>query len=229
MEKKKNTKKLIYKITSAITLFVPLPLYLFLMATLFNITPDYIIYTQIENVEVIEIIETEEVSFFITTTDNSKIDGVVEFHDGQYGIYISGEDIIKIDKNYYSYVLNEEEVRELLDIKKFELQKQQSYKIPLTFFISLLGVGIVLLIIQGKMKWHKKYPRIAVLIALLTGTVILFILNTIIGGILGVFAVATASWAVYCLEYTFYQGSLDAKDKDNKESEILRALKGLIE
>ena len=227
MEKKNNkNKKLIYKITTAITLLVPLPLYLFLMATLFNINPDYIIYTEIENVEVLEL---EDSSFFITTTNNSKMDGVVEFNNGKYGIIITEEDIIKIDKNYYSYVVNEEKVRELVDIKKFEIQKQQSYKLPISFFISLFAVLIVLGIIQGKMQWHKKHPRVAVLVALLTGTVILFILNSIIGGILGVFATTTASWAVYCLEYLFYQNTLDEKDKANKESEILRALKGLME
>ena len=157
------------------------------------------------------------------------MDGVVEFNNGKYGIIITEEDIIKIDKNYYSYVVNEEKVRELVDIKKFEIQKQQSYKLPISFFISLFAVLIVLGIIQGKMQWHKKHPRVAVLVALLTGTVILFILNSIIGGILGVFATATASWAVYCLEYLFYQNTLDEKDKANKESEILRALKGLME
>ena len=229
MEKKnknKKTKKLIYKIVTAITLLVPLPLYLFLMATLFNITPDYIIYTEIENVEVIEL---EDSSFFITALNNAKIDGIVEFKNDKYGIVITEKDIIKIDKNYYSYVLNSEEVRELTDIKKFEVQKQQSYKLPISFFISLFAVLIVVLIIQGKMQWHKKRPRLAVLTALLTGTVILFVLNSILGSILGVFAVASASWAVYCLEYLYHQSTLDEKDKANKESEILRALRGLIE
>lgn len=232
MEKKnQKTKKLIYKIVTAITLFAPLPLYLFLMATLFNIDPDYIIYTEIENVEVLEIVEDEEQTFFITTINNAKMDGVVEFKYDKYGIVITEEDIIKIDKNYYSYIENKEKenVRELVDIKKFEVQKQQSYKLPISFFISLFAVLIVVLIIQGKMQWHKKHPRLAVLVALLTGTVILFILNSIIGSMLGVFAVATASWAVYCLEYLVYQNSLDEKDKANKESEILRALRGLIE
>lgn len=229
MEKQKSKhKKLIYKIITALTLLVPLPLYLFLMATLFNINPDYIIYTKIENVEVIEL---EDSSFFLTTTDNAKIDGVVEFKNNKYGIVITEEDIIKIDKNYYSYVENKDNdnVRELMDIKKFEIQKQQSYKIPTTFFISLFAVVIVVLIIQGKMQWHKKHPRLAVLVALLTGSVILFILNSIIGSILGVFVVATGSWAVYCLEYLVYQNSLDEKEKEKKENEILRALRGLIE
>ena len=212
MEKK---KKLIYKIISAITILVPLPLYLFLMATLFNITPDYIIYTEIENVEVLE---HKGENYFLTTKNI----------DGKYGIIIDEEDIIKIGGNYYSYVTNEENVRELTDIKKFEVKKQQSYKIPLSFFISLFAVLVVVLIIQGKMQWHKKHPRLAALVALLTGTVILFILNSIIGNILGVFVVATASWAVYCLEYSVYQNTLDEKDKANKESEILRALREMI-
>ena len=38
-----NKSNLLYKIITIITLAVPLPLYLFLSATLFNITPDYTI------------------------------------------------------------------------------------------------------------------------------------------------------------------------------------------
>lgn len=198
------------------------------MATLFSITPDYIVYTSIENVEVLEFVEDENIVYFLTTKDNAKMDAVVEFRNDKYGIIIEKDNIIKIGKDFYSYIMHEEKMQ-LLDIKKFEIQKQQSYKIPLSFFISLFGVLIVVLIIQGKMKWHKKHPRAAVFVSLLTVTVILYILNTILGNILGVFIVATASWAIYCLEYLVYQGMLDEKDKDNKENEIIRALKGLMD
>lgn len=229
MENKNNKKgKIIYKLVTMFTLFVPLPLYLFLVATLFSINPDYIIYTNIDNVQVIEYYEDEETTYFITTLNNATMDGVVEYRDNKYGIIIDSEDIIKIDKNYYSYV-EKDNVMQLVDIRKFELQKQQSYKIPVSFFISLFGVLIVILIIQGKMQWHKKHPRLAAFISLLTITVVLYILNSIIGNILGVFVVATASWAIYCLEYLVYQGKIDNNEKEKKESEILKALKGLID
>lgn len=227
MEKKiKNKSKLIYKLVTGITLFVPLPLYLLLMATLFNIKSDYIIYTTFENVEVITYIDNgqEIETYFITTKNNATMDGIVEFRDGRYGIVIKEDDIIKIDKNYYSYIIRNEK-RELVDIKKYELQKQQGYKIPLSFFISLLGVLIAVLIIQGKMQWQKKHPRLAAFIALLSVTVILFILDAIISNILGVFIVATASWGIYCLEYLMQQNKIDEKTKENKESELVRLLR----
>jgi len=226
---KKNSKKskLIYKLITGATLFVPLPVYLFLMATLFNIVPDYVVYTDLENVQVIEYTVDDEISYFLTTLDNATINGTVDFKDGKYGIYIDSDDIIKIDKKYYSYV-EKDEVRQLVDIKKFELQKEQSYKIPLAFFINVFGILVVVLIVQKKMQWHKKYPRLAVFVALLTGTIILFVLNSIIGNILGVFLVATASWAVYCLEYMVHQQTLDESEKNKKESEIASALRRLI-
>ena len=224
MKKTSNKAKVIYKIITAITLFVPLPLYIFLMATLFNIVPDYVVFTDLEQVQVIEYTVDDEISYFLTTHDNATLNGTVDFKDGKYGIYIDPDDIIKIDKKYYSYV-EKDEVRQLVDIKKFELQKEQSYKIPLAFFINVFGILVVVLIVQKKMEWHKKYPRLAVFVALLTGTIILFVLNSIIGNILGVFSVATASWAIYCLEYMLNENLISTKDKEKQESNILAALK----
>lgn len=231
MAQNKNSKKgnVIYKVITAITLFVPLPVYLFLMATLFNIKPNYIIYTTIDNVEVIEYIENENTDkeehlYFLTTKDNAAMDGVVEFRDGRYGIFIEEEDIIKIDKNYYSYALKDD-TRQLIDIKKFEVQKQQSYKLPLTFFISLFGVAIAILIIQKKMQWYKKYKRLAAFLALLTVTLFLYIIDVIVSNILGVFVVATASWALYCLEYLFNKGIISDAQKEKQESDIIRTLR----
>lgn len=220
-QKKKNSKsKVIYKIVSGITLFVPLPLYLFLTATLFSITPDYIVYTSIDNVEVIEY----EECYFLTTKNNASMNGLVGFIDGRYGIVIDEEDIIKIENNYYSYILKDD-VRQLVGIKKFEVQKQQSYKLPLTFFISLFGVAIAILIIQKKMQWYKKYKRLAAFVALLTVTLFLYIIDVIVSNILGVFVVATASWALYCLEYLFNKGIINDAQKEKQESDIIRTLR----
>lgn len=226
MKKTSNKAKVIYKIITAITLFVPLPVYLFLMATLFSITPDYTVFTKVENVVIGEYAEGEESIYFLSTTDNASMNGLLVFRDGRYGIEIEETDIIKIDKKYYSYVLDKEtNVRELKDIKKLAIQKEQSYKIPISFFISVFGVLVVVLIVQGKMQWHKTHPRVAALIGLLTGTVILLIINAIVSNILGVFIVATASWAIYCLEYMLNENLISTKDKEKQESSILAALK----
>lgn len=216
MSKKAN---LIYKIITIITLVVPLPVYMFLSATLFNIIPDY----TINNVDVSEVMTLELDEYTFIYTDNTEViyDGVVVYNEGNYGFYVDEEDIIKIDNDFYSYNLEE---NGLIDIEKFEMQKQTSYKLPLTFFLSGFGVLIVVLVVQGKMQWYKKYPRLSAFVALLTGTVLLYILNTVIGNILNVFLIATISWAVYCLEYYAKNNLINTSVAEKESNDILSQL-----
>ena len=213
MDQKKSN--LIYRILTIITLGAPLPIYLFLSATLFNINPDY----EISNItsESVLVETVDEYTFIYTNDTTAILNGAVVQYEGEYGFYMDEDDILKLDNGYFN--------NKLEDIKTLEVNKQLSYKLPLTFFISLFGVGIVALIISGKLQWHKKYPRTAVLIALTTGTVILLILDTFIGSILNVFLVATASWAVYCLEYMVHENQLTQAQADKSESDVLTALK----
>lgn len=210
-----SKSKLIYKILTIITLGAPLPIYLFLSATLFNIVPDY----EIRNItsESVLVETVDEYTFVYTNDTTAILHGAVVQYEGEYGFYMDEDDILKLDNGYFNSKLE--------DIKTLEVNKQLSYKLPLTFFISLFGVGIVALIVSGKLQWHKKYPRTAVLIALTTGTVILLILDTFISSILGVFVVATASWAVYCLEYMVHENQLTQAQADKSESDVLTALK----
>lgn len=226
MTKKGN---LIYKIITSITLFLPIPMYLFLSATLFNITPNYVINAKIDTISVFHVGD----EYFITTSDKTAtIDGLLAYNEDYdtYGIYITlGDDIIKIDKGYYSYVHHQNnDTYELVDIKKFEVQKQTSYKLPLSFFISLGGVLIAVLIIQGKMQWHKKHKRLATLISLLSFTVLMLVINTIVSNVLNIFLVATTSWAIYCLEYLVVKGKIEKKKAEKQESDLLDTLRGLL-
>ena len=223
MTKKGN---LIYKIVTSITLLVPLPLYLFLSATLFSIVPDYVINAKIDTISVFN--SNDE--YFITTSDKTaSISGLVVYNEDydSYGIYIDSEDIIKIDGNYYSYI-EKDGSNQLVDIKKFEIQKQTTYKLPLSFFISLFGVLMVVLIMQGKMQWHKKYKRLATFIALLSVTVVLFVINTIVSNVLNIFLVSTVSWAIYCIEYMVAKGKIDKSQSEKQESDLLDTLRGLL-
>lgn len=223
MSKKGN---LIYRIVTSITLFVPLPLYLFLSATLFNIIPDYTIHAKIDTISVLHIDD----EYFITSNDKTvEYSGLVTYNEeyDTWGIYIDSEDIIKIDKKYYSYVL-ENDVMLLKDIKTLEVQKQTTYKLPLSFFISLFAVLVAVLIIQGKMQWHKQHPRLATLIALLSTTVILFIISTIVSNMLNVFLVATVSWGLYCIEYLVKQSKIDQKQANKTENDIIAQLKNAL-
>ena len=203
--------KLLYKIITTITLLVPLPIYLFLSATLFNITPDY----RIDNVTIEEVISVD--GFVYTTNTEAVYDGVVIYSNGNYGFVMDEDDILQVENSYYNGSLE--------DIKKLELQKQTGYKLPLAFFISLMGVGIVALIISGKMQLYKKYPRISTLIGLLTGTIILYVMNIIVSNIFNVFLIATVSWAVYCLEYMIKEGIINKDIAEKEENDLIETLK----
>jgi hypothetical protein len=209
-----------WRIVKLLTLAVPLPIFLFLSATLFSITADYTITTDSSNA----IVSEQDDLYFIYTLDtNATYDGFVVYDDGQYGIVVSSDDIIKFDDGYYSYV-EVDGVNQLVDVRRFELQKEQSYKIPLSFFISLGGVLIVALIVQGKMQWHKEHPKGAVLLALITGTVILYVIDLIVSSIFGVFLIATVSWGAYLLEDLIQQGLISQQEGEKTQSDIVRAL-----
>jgi hypothetical protein len=218
------SKQAIFKLVKILTLAIPLPVFLFLSATLFSIQADYIINANISTVEVIEYNE----GYFIYSTDQTaSISGLVIYNDGLYGIEITSDDIIKIEKGYYSY-LEVDGVYELRDVRRLELQKEQSYKIPLSFFISLIGVLIIVLIVQNKLKWHKDHPKGAVMIALITGTVILYVIQLIVSSVLGVFVVATASWGLYLIEDLVEKNAMTKTQAEKTESEILNALKNAL-
>ena len=211
----KTKGKLIYKIITTITLLVPLPIYLILSATLFNIVPDY----TIDNVtiEEVNVIEYEDYNFLYVENTDAIYNGTVVQDNGLYGFYMDEDDILQVENNYYN--------NDLTDIKKLEIQKETSYKLPLAFFISLMGVGIVALIISGKMQLYKKYPRISTLIGLLTGTIILYVMNIIVSNIFNVFLIATVSWAVYCLEYMIKEGIINKDIAEKEENDLIETLK----
>lgn len=203
--------KLIYKIVTIITLAVPLPVYLFLTATLFNIIPDY----RIDNVEVAEVTVAD--NFMYTTNTDAILDGVVVYSNGNYGFEVDEDDIVLIDGDYYNYKLE--------DIKKLELQKQTSYKLPIAFIISLLGVGIVALILSKKMQLYKKYPRVSALLTLGVVTLILFIINTIVSNVLNVFIIATISWGLYCIEYAVKTNAISHDVAEKTENDLISTLR----
>lgn len=210
-----NKSKFLYKLITIITLGAPLPIYLFLSATLFNINPDY----EIRNIEHSEVLTltVDEYTLIYSNAPDAVYNGVVVNHDGVYGFYMDEDDILKLDDGYFN--------RELENIKVTEIKKQLSYKLPLTFIISLFGVGIVAAIVSKKMEWYKKYPRTATLISLVTVTALLFVLNTFISNILNVFMIASASWAVYCIEYMVNNNHISQTTATKTESDVISALK----
>ena len=213
------------KIIRILTLSLPLLIYLFLNAVLFSVTPDVTINAKIEDIQVMNYIE-EDIYFIYSKADTSFNGGYVILYEGMIGAVIESDDVIRIGYSYYNYTENKEGELELVNMKLIE--KQQGYKIPVAFFISVLGALIVALVVMGKMDIMKTYPRISALIALSTGTVVLYIIDTIVSNLLGVFIVATISWAIYCLEYTFEHGKITKIQKEKKTNDLLTLLKGAL-
>ena len=214
MTKKGNV---IYKLISILTLVLPMSVYLFINAVLFDIEPDVIIYG---NKDDLVVVENGDEYFLYSADLETRYNGLVIYNSNlsQFGVNIKSNDsIIKIGHEYYNYTINEG-VGDFADIKRFEIEKQQSYKIPLSFVVSLLAVGIVALVVSGKMKLLKNHPRLATLIALLTGTGILWLISTLVASLLYVFLVASISWCVYCIEYLFVKGKIDKKEATEKVS-----------
>lgn len=207
-------KKTIYKLITILTLAVPLPLYLFLSATLFNINAD----VTYKNVDSEDLIVTD--AYIYTNEENAVYQGVFAYEDERYVFYYGEDDVIKVDDGYFSV-----EDGALVDIKELAIQKEMGYKLPMAFVISAVGVGIVLLVINGKMQIYKKYPRISTLVALVTGTLILLVIDTIVSNLFGVFLIATVSWALYCLEYWVNENFINEEKSKKVESDLLKSLK----
>jgi len=210
-------KKTLYKLITILTLAVPLPLYLFLSATLFNVDAD----VSYKNVDSEDLIVND--TYIYTDKLNAVYEGVFAQEDGEYVFYYDSEDIIKVDNGYFSV-----EDGALVDIKELAIQKEMGYKVPMAFVISAIGVGIVLLVVSGKMDIYKDYPRISTLVALVTGTLVLLVIDTIVSNLFGVFLIASISWALYCLEYWVNENFISEEESKKVESDLVKSLKDAL-
>lgn len=203
-------KKKWYNLLVILTLTAPMTIYLFLMATIFRITPDAYVYGEITQVEVIK----DEFLYAKPLTQDVSFNGEVVLHEGAMALKFTEDDIIKFKDGYFRYQ------EEWVDIKVFAFNQELSYKLPLTFIIATIGVLFVALIVSNKMQWQKKKPRLATFIALLLTTALLAVLNFIIGSLLGVFVVATASFGLYCIEYLIQQNKITQETSDKATNEL---------
>ena len=78
----------------------------------------------------------EEYTYIITTNVEATFSGLVVFipSEGTYGIMVDSKDIIKVNRNYYSAIKNEEtNLYEMVDVKKFALSKAKEPSFLLRF------------------------------------------------------------------------------------------------
>ena len=217
----------IYKIISALTLLLPVSVYLFVSSLITRIEYDYEVNVKMDELSVVEL---EQEAFIYDTTTKALINGVVRYNDdlATYGIYLDADTVLKAKDGYYTYTQDKDGKWQIIDVKANKINIQRGWKIPLSFVISAMSVFIVLLVISGKMNLQKEHPRLAVLISLIAGTLILAVINTIVGNLLGVFIVASISWGLYYLEWLWKNNKITTKDKTNIEASLLREIKEKI-
>lgn len=214
-------KKWIYKLIQLLTLTLPISVFLVISALVYKVQPDIIVGGTTEQVEVVRVGESD---YIIALEDEVTFNGQVEKIGESYGLFLGEDYIVKFDNGYF--VFNEEWTN-LKDIKG-EDKETKGLKISFSFIVSVFAILIVALIIFNKMGFQKKFPRLATLIALSVGTLILFGIHTIIDNILYVFVVATLSWGAYTIEELIFKNLLTQEQGKKATSELTSILNEAI-
>jgi len=216
-------KKLFYKLATTITLMLPISLFLIISA-ITGQTYDAELFVEESAVINFEVYNEG----YIVNSEQASYNGYIVPYNEEYGVYIEEDDIVKVGNEYFTPYFNEDtQVYELTNFDDIPVEPQKNSR----WFVSIASIvalGIVGLIIGGKMDLLKKRPRLSALITLGVLTAILFGLNTIISDMLNVFIIATASWFGYCLEYAVHKGIITSDKADKSQSELLKGLKGLL-
>jgi len=208
---------LIYKLVVGLTFVLPTSMYLLISAIFFSITPDVIFY----NVELTDLSVQVLEDDLYAVKGFETAQGHIKVIDNEVYVLLDSDDIIKIGFKYYMIDLVEN-VPTILEKKLVE--KETSYRVPISIFIALFGLAVSGLIVSNKMQVHKTRPRLATWIALFTTTIMLALINLVVSNMLGVFITVLISWTIYCLEYLYVQGKISGDKKEQEESELIKAL-----
>jgi hypothetical protein len=233
-------KKLLFKIIGAMTLALPISITLVVSAIWSKPTPDYVITF---NDALAVDLETINEKVVITEHDDKNKALVIAFDEftfynidfTYYDKIIDGKYIVK-DKSYIRFLSDDfDNVLEIIDGDSFiKLDKvshiniQTGNKLSLSLIVSVIATLVVVGIISGKMKLHRKYPKSATFIALLSATVIIGVINAIIGSIFTVFVVATISWGAYCLEDAYFKSLQPVNESQQKQNALIDELRRLL-
>jgi hypothetical protein len=233
-------KKLLFKIIGAMTLALPISITLVVSAIWSKPTPDYVITF---NDALAVDLETINEKVVITEHDDKNKALVISFDEftfynidfTYYDKIIDGKYIVK-DKSYIRFLSDDfDNVLEIIDGDPFiKLDKvshiniQTGNKLSLSLIVSVIATLVVVGIISGKMKLHRKYPKSATFIALLSATIIIGVINAIIGSIFTVFVVATISWGAYCLEDAYFKSLQPVNEAQQKQNALIGELRRLL-
>ena len=212
-----------YKILTILTMLLPISAYILISA-----------FTgQLYDAEVYKFEEGSTIVFeayddsYIIYSEKASYTGYLVPYNESYALVIEKDDIIKVDKDYYTPYFNQEtqtiELTNLEDIPP-AVKNTNAWTISIA---SLVALGIAALIIGGKMDLLKKHPRASAFVSLIIITLILYGINSIITDMLNVFIVVTASWGIYCIEYIVHQGNITAQEGDKSINALIEGLRGL--
>lgn len=233
-------KKLLFKIIGAMTLALPISITLVVSAIWSKPTPDYVITF---NDALAVDLETINERVVITEHDDKNKALVIAFDEftfynidfTYYDKIIDGKYIVK-NKSYIRFLSDDfDNVLEIIDGDSFiKLDKvshiniQTGNKLSLSFIVSVIATLVVVGIISGKMKLHRKYPKSATFIALLSATILIGVINAIIGSIFTVFVVATISWGAYCLEDAYFKSLQPVNESQQQQNALIDELRRLL-
>lgn len=238
-------KKLLFKIIGAMTLALPISLTLVVSAIWSKPTPDYVI--TFSDALAVDLETINEKVVITEHDDKNKALGIAfdefTFYNIDFTYYdkiIDSKYIVK-DGSYIRFLSDDfDKVLEIVDGKNeqgepfIKLDKvshiniQTGNKLSLSFIVSIIATLAVVGIISGKMKLHRKYPKSATFIALLSATIIIGVINAIIGSIFTVFVVATISWGGYCLEDAYFKSLQPADDAKERQNDLIDELRRLL-
>lgn len=233
-------KKLLFKIIGAMTLALPISITLVVSAIWSKPTPDYVITF---NDALAVDLETINEKVVITEHDDKNKALAIAFDEftfynidfTYYDKIIDGKYIVK-NKSYIRFLSDDfDNVLEIIDGDPFiKLDKvshiniQTGNKLSLSLIVSIIATLVVVGIISGKMKLHRKYPKSATFIALLSATIIIGVINAIIGSIFTVFVVATISWGAYCLEDAYFKSLQPVNESQQQQNALIDELRRLL-
>ena len=207
---------------------IPLLVYIWLSATLFNVKVDVVMEMTGTNIHQEHHYEELGRVFIYTINSDAKyIGGVVEYNKEvkQYGVWLRDGQMIKINKDLYGVNFNEESKKiEMVEINAFKVVKEEGVSFPVATFISALAILVVILVVNGKMKWFMKHKKVGVLISLMLGTLILYGINLIVSNMFTVFLMSTILWIIVMIEDAVFLGLEKDKDLDDLKNDLINAL-----
>lgn len=210
-----------YNILGILTLILPMMSFI-LISTIVNKPFDAELFKDTETSTIVfEPYEDD----YVVYSEKASYNGFTVPYNEEYALLIEENEIVKIEKDYYTpYFMEETQRYVLINLEEIPptVEKTNTWTISIA---TMIAIGIVALVIGGKMDLLKKRPRASALISLFVLTLIFGGLSAIITDMYNVFLVATASWGAYCIEYLIKQGKISKQDGEKKESKLLDALK----